>query len=261
MPSAMPLLHRWLGNPLLSFLARTMFGTRVHDIYCGLRGFRREFFNQLDLRCTGMEFAPEMIIKASLCGANIQQVAVTLYQDGRPDHRSHLRTWRDGWRTLRFLLVYSPRWLFLYPGLLLVGLGLIGYGVAMPGVTIAGVTFDAHTLLFASLAILLGCQSVWFAIFAKTFAATQGLLPRSRPLEALLKLASLERGLATGGLVLGAGLFLLLAAVSQWQAAGFGPLDYSYTMRWVIPGVTLSALGFQTILGSFFISILGLSRR
>src|SRR5438270_8245634 len=149
MPGAMPVLHRWLGNPLFSFLVRHMFWSDIHDVYCGMRGFTKELYNHLDQRCTGMEFATEMILKSSLACAKIAEVPITLHPDGRKSHPPHLRTFRDGWRTLRFLLIYSPRWLFVYPGITLILLGLIGYGLALPGVTIGGVTFDAHTLLFA----------------------------------------------------------------------------------------------------------------
>jgi hypothetical protein len=208
-----------------------------------------------------MEFAPEMIIKASLFGAKIAEVPVTLHPDGRKSHPPHLRTFRDGWRTLRFFLMYSPRWLFLIPGLLLILLGLIGYAIALPGMTFSGVTFDAHTLLFASLAILCGYQSSLFAIFSTTFAVAEGLLPSDRRLERFFEIVNLERGLMIAILALGAGVALLAAAVNQWRLARFGNLDYAETMRFVIPGVTLTALGFQTILSSFFVSILGLRRR
>src|SRR5262250_443097 len=159
LPGAMPFLHRWWGNPMFSRMARGMFHTAIHDVYCGMRGFTRELYDRLDQRCTGMEFATEMIIKASLYGEKIAEVPITLHPDGRKAHKPHLKTFRDGWRTLRFFLLYSPRWLFLMPGLLLVLVGLIGYALALPGITLAGMTLDAHSLLFASLAILCGCQS------------------------------------------------------------------------------------------------------
>jgi glycosyltransferase involved in cell wall biosynthesis len=260
-PGAMPFLHRWLGNPVLSGMTRKMFHAPIHDVYCGMRGFTTAFYNSLDQRCTGMEFAPEMIIKASLFGARIAEVPITLYPDGRKSHAPHLRTFRDGWRTLRFFLMYSPRWLFLIPGLLLIFLGLIGYAVAMPGMTFNGVTFDAHTLLFASLAILCGYQSSLFAIFSKTFAVSQGLIPEDRRLNRFFEVVNLERGLIISGLTLFFGIALLTAAVNHWRLTGFGHLDYAETMRLVVPGVTLTALGFQTILSSFFVSILGLRRR
>jgi glycosyltransferase involved in cell wall biosynthesis len=261
LPGAMPLSHRWLGNPLLSGLVRRMFWSPVHDVYCGMRGFTKEFYRHLDQRCTGMEFATEMIIKAGLFRRKIAEVPITLHPDGRKAHPPHLRTLRDGWRTLRFFLMYSPRWLFLYPGLLLVVLGLIGYAIALPGFTIHGIHFDAHTLLFASLAILLGYQSILFAVFSKTFAIGEGLLPPNQRMVRLYQIVNLERGLFGGAVALLFGVGLLLAALNQWRDREFGTLDYSHTMRWVIPGVLLTALGFQTVLSSFFISILGMRRR
>ena len=260
MPGAMPALHRWLGNPLFSVLARRMFGTTVHDVYCGLRGFTKKLYERLDQRCTGMEFATEMIIKASLRRAKIAEVPITLHPDGRQAHAPHLRTFRDGWRTLRFFLMYSPRWLFTIPGLLLVGLGLVGYAIALPGFTVHGVNFDAHSLLFASLAVLLGYQSVLFALFAKTFAVSEGLVPQDANLKRFFALVNLERGLLIGAGALLVGVALLVAAVNQWRLAGFGALDYARTMRLVIPGTTLTALGFQTVLASFFLSILRMRR-
>jgi hypothetical protein len=208
-----------------------------------------------------MEFATEMIVKASLRGAKIAEVPITLYPHGRKAHAPHLKTFRDGWRTIRFLLMCSPRWLFLIPGALLIFLGLIGYGLAMPGAKLRGVTFDAHTLLFASLAILCGYQSVLFAIFAKTFAISEGLMPNDPSLDRFFRFYNLEKGLfvGLGGLLLG--LALLLAAVNRWQLSNFGQLDYGQTMRLVVPGVTLAALGFQTVLSSFFVSILEMRRR
>jgi glycosyltransferase involved in cell wall biosynthesis len=260
-PRAMPFLHRWLGNPLFSGMTRWMFGARIHDVYCGMRGFTREFYHRLDPRCTGMEFATEMIVKASLFGANIAEVPITLHPDGRKSHAPHLRTFRDGWRTLRFFLMYSPRWLFLAPGFLLILLGLIGYAVAMPGMTIKGMRFDAHTLLFSSLAIVCGYQAVLFALFTKTFAISEGLMPEDRRLTRFFDLVNLERGLVMAAAALLLGVGLLGAAINQWRLADFGNLDYAQTMRLVVPGTTLTALGFQTILSSFFVSILGLKRR
>jgi glycosyltransferase involved in cell wall biosynthesis len=261
LPGAMPLLHRWWGNPMFSRMARWMFRAPIHDVYCGMRGFTKEFYDRLNPRCTGMEFATEMIVRASLYGEKIAEVPITLHPDGRKSHAPHLRTFRDGWRTLRFFLMYSPRWLFLTPGMLLVLLGLIGYAVAMPGLTFRGVTFDAHTLLFASLAILCGYQSILFAIFTKVFAVSEGLMPEDRRVTQFFELLNLERGLIIASAALLTGLALLLAAVNQWRSADFGSLDYAQTMRLVVPGVTLTALGFQTILSSFFVSILGVRRR
>ena len=261
MPNAMPFLHRWLGNPMFSILVRHMFWAQIHDVYCGLRGFTKSLYDKLGLRCTGMEFATEMIIKSNIYGTRITEVPITLHPDGRKAHKPHLKTFRDGWRTLRFFLMYSPRWLFLYPGALLIILGILGYVLALPGVRTGGVTFDAHTLLFSSLFILLGYQSIVFAVFAKTFAITEGLLPEDRRMRKFYELVNLERGLLVGLVALIVGAVLLLLAVNQWRVSDFGPLDYSHTMRFVIPGVTLTALGFQTILSGFFISILGMRRR
>jgi hypothetical protein len=257
----MPFLHRWWGNPMFSVMARIWFHAPVHDVYCGLRGFTKELFERLDQRCTGMEFATEMIIKASLHGARIAEVPITLHPDGRKTHAPHLKTFRDAWRTLRFFMMLSPRWLFLIPGTLLILLGFTGYGLALPGVTIRGVTFDAHTLLFGSLAILCGYQAVLFAIFAKTFAITEGLLPEDKRLNHFFELVNLEKGLITGVIALLVGLGLLAAALWQWNLRHFGRLDYAQTMRLVIPGATLTALGFQTVLASFFVSILGMRRK
>jgi hypothetical protein len=245
---------------MFSFLARWWFQAPIHDIYCGLRGFRKDFQQSLDQRCAGMEFATEMIIKSSLRHAKIAEVPIILYPDGRKAHAPHLKTFRDGWRTLRFFLLCTPRWLFLMPGLFLVALGLVGAALALPGVKLGPATFDAHTLLFASLAILLGYQSIVFALLTKTFAINEGFLPPDPRLTRFFQLVNLEKGLLAGGFSLLIGLALLLSVVWQWKEAGFGPLNYSHTMRWVIPGATFSALGFQTIVSSFFVSILGMRR-
>jgi hypothetical protein len=261
MPGAMPFSHRWWGNPMLSRMVRRMFRAPVHDVYCGLRGFTKGLYDGLHLRCSGMEFAPEMIIKASLWGQSIAEVPITLYPDGRKSHAPHLRTFRDGWRTLRLFMMCSPRWLFVIPGALLMLLGAIVYGLALPGLRLGGLAFDAHSLLFASLAILCGYQSILFAIFTKTFAVCEGLMPEDRIMDRFFKLVNLERGLIIASVALLLGLALLLGAVYKWRSVNFGQLDYAHTMRWVIPGATLTALGFQTVLSSFFVSILGMHRR
>jgi len=261
LPGAMPFLHRVWGNPMFSYLTRRWFKSPIHDLNCGLRAFRKDFYNALDQRCTGMEFAAEMIIKASLRSKRIGEIPITLHPDGRKSHAPHLRTFRDGWRTIRLLLIYSPRWLFLVPGLVLILFGLLGYAIAFPGMTLGGVTFDVHTLLFASLAILCGYQSIIFAISAKTFAISEGLLPEDPRMNRFFEVVYLERGLIVSLLVLLIGVGLLGAAVLKWQSTGFGRLDYVYTMRLVIPGATLTALAIQTIFSSFFISLLGMRRR
>src|SRR5437660_5337032 len=260
-PGAMPFLHRWIGNPVFSFLARRWFGAPINDVYCGLRGFTKSMYERLDQRCTGMEFATEMIIKASLHGEKITEVPITLHRDGRTSHAPHLKTFRDGWRTFRYFLMCSPRWLFLIPGGAFIGFGLLGYLVAMPGLRIGHSTFDAHTLLFASLAILCGYQCILFALFAKTFAVTAGFLPPDRHWERFFELVNLEKGLVVAALAILAGGCLLLAAIWQWWLTDFGHLDYARTMRLVVPGATLVALGFQTVFSSFFVSILGMRRK
>ncbi len=260
-PNAMRFLHRWWGNPMFSRMARWWFRAPIHDIHCGMRGFDREYWFRLDQHCTGMEFASEMIIKAALRGARLGEVPITLHPDGRTAHRSHLRTFRDGWRHLRFFLMYSPKWLFLIPGAALVMVGLVGYGVAMPRLTFFGATFDVHTLLFASLAIILGYQSILFAFLTRIFGMTTGFLPEDPRIMQLFQFLNLERGLVVGAITALLGVLLLGAAVNAWRLAGFGALDYVPTMRVVIPGVTLTALGVQTVFSSFFFSIIGLARR
>ncbi len=260
-PGAMPFLHRYWGNPMFSRMARSWFAAPIHDVYCGMRAFTKQWYERLDQRCTGMEFATEMIIKSSLFGARIAEVPITLHPDGRRVRVPHLRTFRDGWRTLRFFLMYSPRWLYLVPGTLLVLLGLAGYALAMPGVTIGGVTFDAHTLVASSLAILCGYQTLLFAVFTTTFATNEGLRPPTRGYHAFYRVVNLERGLLVSAVALVVGFAALLVAVNKWRLLGYARLDYAETMRWVVPGVLLTALGWQTLLSSFFVSILGMSRK
>jgi glycosyltransferase involved in cell wall biosynthesis len=260
-PGAMPFLHRWLGNPGLTMLVRWWFHAPIHDVYCGMRGFTKDLYERLNQRCTGMEFATEMIIKSSRYEAKIAEVPITLHPDGRKSHPPHLKTFRDGWRTLRFFLMYAPRWLFLEPGKLLVALGLIGFALALPGLQVGRVHFGLNTLVFASLAILCGCQSILFAVGTKVFAIREGHLPNDPRVDRFFSRFSLERGLISGSLALVIGVALLFVAVNQWRAVHFGNLDYDRTTRWVISGATLTAWGFQTILSSFFISILGVPRK
>jgi glycosyltransferase involved in cell wall biosynthesis len=259
-PGAMPPLHRWIGNPLFSLLSRQWFRAPIHDSNCGLRGFNRDWYLSLDQRCTGMEFANEMIIKAGIFRSRVAEIPITLHPDGR-SRRPHLRTWRDGWRTLRFYLMYSPRWLFLIPGVLLIALGALGYAVAMPGLEIKGVHFDVHTLLFANLAVICGYQAVLFAVMTKTFAIREGLMPEDARLTRMYRYFNLETGLVVGVVGLVAGVVLLGTAVLRWYDRDFGALNYARTMRLVIPGVALTALGVQTMLSSFFLSILGMRSR
>ncbi len=260
-PGAMPPLHRWLGNPVFSRLARLWFRAPINDIHCGLRAFSKTLYERLDHRCTGMEFASEMIIKSALHGARITEIPIVLRPDGRQKGRSHLRTWRDGWRHLRFFFLFSPRWLFLLPGAALMIAGLAAYALGFPRVQINGVGFDVHTLLFGSVAIICGYQAILFAVLTKVFAMNEGLLPQDERVKVLTRHVTLEVALGFSAAALMTGLGLLGVAVSEWQSAAYGALDYSVTMRKVIPGMTLTVLGVQTTLSSFYLSILGLSRR
>jgi hypothetical protein len=261
MPGAMPWSHRWLGNPVLSGVGRLFFDCPVSDFHCGLRAFRREAIAALDLRTTGMEFASEMVIKATLHGLRIAEVPITLY----PDRRSrppHLRRWRDGWRHLRFMLLYSPDWLFFLPGCGMFLLGGLAAGLLVMGpVRIGGVVFDTNTLLIAAMLLLVGFQLMAFALFARVFAISEGLLPEDPRLTRLFRVATLELGLLIGCLVALVGLGLLAGSVLYWQRRQFGPLSYPESLRLVIPAVTTLTLGVEIIFSSFFMSVLGLRRR
>jgi hypothetical protein len=260
-PGAMPPLHRYLGNPVLTFVGRLFFKSPVGDFHCGLRAFSKAAVNQLDLRTTGMEFASEMVVKATLQQMRIAEVPTTLSPDGR-SHPPHLRSWRDGWRHLRFLLLYSPRWLFLYPGALLMIAGLIVGLWLLPGPrTVGAVTLDVHTLLYAAMAVIIGFQAILFAVFTKVFATSAGLLPPDKRLDKVTEYVTLEIGLVVGLLLLLLGLAGSIYAVIFWDERSFGHLDPSSTLRVVIPSVTALVLGSQTLLSSFFLSILGLRRR
>jgi hypothetical protein len=256
----MPPLHRWLGNPALSFLVRTMFRTPIHDVYCGMRGFRKQWQQSLDQRCTGMEFATEMIIKGTLFGGKIGEVPITLHPDGRVNSRSHLRTFRDGWRTLRFFLLLSPRWTFLLPGALLAIFGLFLCLLAFPQFMIAGAALDVHTLLVGTLSILVASQWVWCAMLAKTFAISEGILPENRWVSLFNRILPLEKLLLASCTMIGSGIACIGWIAWTWAESGFGPLDYSRTMRWVIPGSGLIALGVQCIASSFLMSVLRMAR-
>jgi glycosyltransferase involved in cell wall biosynthesis len=260
LPEAMPPLHRWLGNPGLSWLGRLFFGSKVTDFYCGLRGFRRDRMLALDLRSTGMEYALEQVVRCTLAGYEISQVPVTLHPDGR-SREPHLRTWVDGWRSLRFFLLYSPRWLFLYPGLALFTLGMIGLlSLATGTVWIGRVGLDLNTQLVASLAALVGSQLVFFGLGARVFAVAEGLLPPDPKLYRLFSWLTLEKGVLAGlGSVVG-GMAMIASVFARWVGVGFGGLDLSSTVRIVAAGAVLTALGVQLVFGSFFISLLGIRR-
>jgi glycosyltransferase involved in cell wall biosynthesis len=259
-PGAMPWSHRWVGNPVLSLISRVFFHTPVGDAHCGLRGFRKDAYERMKLRATGMEFASEMVIKASLKGMRIAEVPVKLSPDGR-SRPPHLRTWRDGWRHLRFMLLFSPRWLFLYPGLALFVVGMVLSAILLGGpVHLGGLRLDIHTLLVASFLALIGYQLVLFAIFTKIFAIQSGFHQPYPLLESVSRYVTLEVGLAAGTLMVLVGVLALILAVASWGAVGFGTLNPSLTMREVIPAVVLLALGTQTVFASFFISILSIDR-
>jgi glycosyltransferase involved in cell wall biosynthesis len=261
LPGAMPFLHRWWGNPMFTMLVRRWFGAPVHDVYCGLRGFRKGYYESLGLRCTGMEFATEMIIRSSLRPARITEVPIKLHPDGRVAHAPHLKTFRDGWRTLRFFLFYSPRWLFLFPGALLVVTGLAVMAWLLPAPRrIGAVTFDYNTLLFAAAAVMLGAQSILFWIFAKVFAISEGLLNPDRRITRLLDIVTLEVGATLGAGLFIAGLGIAVYALTDWRSHSFGNLSPSQSLRLVIPAVLCMVLGLQGLLGSFFVGILRLRR-
>lgn len=260
LPGAMPFLHRWWGNPMFSWLARAWFKAPIHDVWCGMRGFRRDFWDSLRQRCAGMEFATEMVIRASHAGARISEVPITLHPDGRKSHGSHLRTFRDGFRNLAFYLMCSPRWLYVMPGVVLCLLGLLAYALALPNAHIAGLVFDAHTLLFGSMAVLAGYQLLWFAVLTKVFAIGEGLLPPDERLDRLRQIATPKRGVLLGLLAVAAGGALMGWAVVEWWHAGWGELSYPRTMRRVVPGVTLAVLGIQTVAASFMASLLAMRR-
>jgi glycosyltransferase involved in cell wall biosynthesis len=249
---AMPFLHRYLGNPVLTGIGKLLFASPCNDFHCGLRGFRKDSISDLDLQTTGMEFASEMVVKATLHKMQIAEVPTTLSPDGR-SRPPHLNTWRDGWRHLRFLLMYSPRWLFFYPGIFLILMGFLATLSLLPSPKV-------HSLLYSSTAMTIGFQVVMFALFTKVFGISEGLLPEDRRLNRLFNFLNLETGLIAGVLLLIMGTAASVYAFGIWGQNDFGSLNPTETMPIVIPGVTCLALGIQTIFSSFFLSILGLKR-
>jgi glycosyltransferase involved in cell wall biosynthesis len=259
-PGAMPWLHYHLGNPFFSWLARRWFGVRIRDVNCGMRAFRKDWFDAMSFRTTGMEFAAEMILKAGAFRARVAEVPITLRPDGRQKRRPHLKTWRDGWRILRLLMLYSPTWLFMVPGIFLMVAGVVTGSLGMAGWQFNGVTLDVNTLLFSSVFILCGYQSVLYALLGKTYAMHVGLLPPPDGLMKIFKHTSLERGIIISLLLLTAGVAASLRAWHMWTQAGFGEMSYPEVMRVTIPSALLMVLGLQTFFMSFFISMLGLGR-
>jgi len=257
---AMPFLHKYFGNPVLSFLGRLFFKVPVRDFHCGLRAAKKSQLVNLNLTCGGMEFATEMIAKAALHKLSIAEVPITLYADKR-DRSSHLRTWRDGWRHLRFMLLYSPAWLFLYPGIfLLVFFGIITTMLFISPLQIGRIVFDVHTMLYAGLGVIVGFQFILFYIFTKIYVTTHGLMPPVPRFENMYNYFNLERGLLIGFLVLVSGVVIAILSFWDWQHVNFGHLNTSVTLRKVIPSIVLIIIGIQIIFSSFFMSVLGLKR-
>jgi hypothetical protein len=258
LPGAMPWKNRRLGNPVLSFIGRLFFKCPAHDFHCGLRGFTRSAFQKMDLQTTGMEFASEMVIKSTFKQLKITEVPVTLRPDGR-SRSPHLKPWRDGWRHLRFMLLFSPRWLFLSPGIFLSALGVIfAAALSINDIKIGGVAFDVGTLAVACMTVIIGFQLVAFAFFSKVFAIAEGLLPDDPKFSRVFKFFTLEKGIGFGLLVLLAGVVLLVWALWIWRLHNYGALDYEQNLRRLIPAATLIVLGVQTVFSSFFMSALGL---
>ncbi len=260
-PGAMPWKNRYIGNPVLTFIGRLFFQTSIGDFHCGLRGFSAEAYRRMNLRTTGMEFASEMVIKAVMLGLRVSEVPTVLRPDGR-DRPPHLRPWRDGWRHLRFMLLFSPRWLFFYPGILLMLGGTLLGAALLPGpLPIGHVKLDVHTLLFAAGGILIGFQAVSFAALSKFFAIRSGLRAGEASFETWLGKLSLEKGILIGILLILAGIMVWGGALWYWREQGFGSLQPTQTLRWVIPGTLSLALGCQMILTSFFLGVLRLDTR
>ncbi len=261
MPGAMPWMHRYIGNPILSGILNLFFHSGIGDAHCGLRAFRKESYQRLGLSTPGMEFASEMVVRASLQKQKISEVPVVLHPDGR-DRPPHLRSFRDGWRHLRFLLLLCPLWLYLIPASLLLGggLGLMAWLTGGPR-QVGGIVFDVHTMLLGSLAVILGYQTIWLWAYAKIHGWTSGLLPAETFSRRVFDHVNLERGLLAGAVLLLAGLGLNGWLVHTWLGQDFGPLDVTITLRFALWGFTAMVLGVQTIYGSFFLSMLGMTQK
>jgi glycosyltransferase involved in cell wall biosynthesis len=260
-PGAMPWKHRWIGNPVLSGLGKLFFRAPVADFHCGLRAFDRRAILDLDLRCTGMEFASEMVVKSVVARLKFAQVPITLRPDGR-SRPPHLRSWRDGWRHLRFMLLYSPKWLFFIPGMFLTVVGAIGFTLLMyKPVKIGNVTFDTNSLLVSAAMLIVGYQVLFFAVYTKAVAVQARLLRPDPRITRLLHSQLVEWGVIIGLAALVIGIGYLGFAVYSWRATGFGRLAYAESLRIVIPAVTAIALGIQIMFSGFALAVLGLERR
>jgi len=258
MPGAMPWKHRWLGNPVLSFIGRLFFNAPITDFHCGLRGFSKAAYERLELKTKGMEFASEMVIKATVRDLKITQVPITLFKDGR-SRPPHLRSWRDGWRHLRFLLLFSSSWLFLGPGLAMLMLGfLLAVPLFFGPIKIGSVGLDTNTLLLAGMMMIVGFQVFFFGVFTRLYSVARGLVPDTAKVSFVRVFFSLEKGIIIGTLMCLAGAGFLAAAILKWKAVGFGSMSYAESLRLVIPAITCATLGVQTIFSSFFLSILDL---
>ncbi|HEX3542442.1 MAG TPA: glycosyltransferase family 2 protein [Acidimicrobiales bacterium] len=259
-PGAMPALHRYLGNPVLSALGRRFFGSDVGDFHCGLRGFRRDAILALSLQSTGMEFASEMVVKATLARLKVTEVPTTLVPDGR-SRPPHIRSWSDGWRHLRFLLLYSPRWMFLLPGMTLMVAGLVAGAVLTVGpVTLGGVTFDVDTLVAAGAALVIGFQAVLFGVLTKIYAVEEGFLPPDPHVEGLVRAVTLERGLAIGAVTGALGVAGLVSSLAHWHLHHFGQLDPRHSLRVVVPSAVALVMSCEIVFASFFASVLRIRR-
>lgn len=259
---AMPFSHRYFGNPLLTLLAKGMFKCPVHDIYCGLRGFTKSFYHHLALRCTGMEFATEMILKASLFKRKIGEVPVVLWPDGRKIHTSHLKTFRDGWRTIRLFLLMSPSWLYFFPGFLLFAVSLVfSVLIYMKPLTINSVRLDVNTLLFISFFGLAGFQIILFGLYARVFSVIEGLLPKDRLFRVYHSVFSLENGLLLSSVFFLIGIAFGLHIFLAWSNVHYGDLSYAVSLRQTIASASFLFLSLETFFTSFLISSLTLSRR
>jgi hypothetical protein len=253
----MPWKNRWIGNPILSFIGQLFFNSSIHDFHCGLRAFTKEAFQQMALKTTGMEFASEMVMKAMFKSLRIAEVPITLHPDGR-SRPPHLKPWRDGWRHLRFMLIFSPLWLFLIPGVIT---SAFGFGVAsvlaFTPVNVGKVTFDTGTLAMACMLVLIGGQLVAFGFFTKVFGIAEGFLRQDPNFSKMFRFFTLEKGILFGVFIIATGMAWLLRAVWIWRNAHYAALPYPENMRRLVPAITLFVLGIQVVFSSFFMSVLG----